>query len=95
MHHLEKNISSVNVVSMITEIRYEPPTPESEFAAVTEWLCDAGDQVAAGDDIVEVEAEKSIIPLQAPVSGVLSEIVAVVGDELSPGALVGTIEAAS
>ena len=53
------------------------------------------DRVAAGDDIVELEAEKSVIALQAPVGGVLSEIVAVVGDEINAGALVGVIKADS
>ncbi|WP_028271820.1 lipoyl domain-containing protein [Arthrobacter sp. UNC362MFTsu5.1] len=80
---------------MISEIRFEPPTPEFEFAAVSAWLCDVGDRVAAGDDIVELEAEKSVIALQAPVGGVLSEIVAVVGDEINAGALVGVIKADS
>lgn len=78
---------------MIHEIRFVPPTPESDFAAVAAWLVEVGDHVAAGDDVVEVEAEKSIFSLPAPAAGVLTEVVAAVGDELNAGDLIGVIEA--
>jgi pyruvate/2-oxoglutarate dehydrogenase complex dihydrolipoamide acyltransferase (E2) component len=65
---------------------------EMEYATVTRWLKREGDRVTAGEQIVEVEAEKVNYELEAPVSGVLESIVAVDGDELKVGGLLATID---
>ena len=59
--------------------------PEMEYATVTRWLKREGDAVAAGEPIVEIEAEKANHELDAPVSGVIESIIAVEGDEVKAG----------
>jgi 2-oxoglutarate dehydrogenase E2 component (dihydrolipoamide succinyltransferase) len=66
--------------------------PEMEYATVTRWLKQEGDAVAAGDALLELEAEKANHEVQAPVSGVLSSIVAVEGDEVKLGDTLAVIE---
>jgi 2-oxoglutarate dehydrogenase E2 component (dihydrolipoamide succinyltransferase) len=72
-----------------------PIDPEMEYATVTRWLKREGDRVTAGEQIVEVEAEKVNYELEAPVSGLLESIVAVDGDELKVGGLLATIDEGS
>jgi pyruvate/2-oxoglutarate dehydrogenase complex dihydrolipoamide acyltransferase (E2) component len=74
------------------EFSLPPIDPEMEYATVTRWLKREGDRVTAGEQIVEVEAEKVNYELEAPVSGVLESIVAVDGDELKVGGLLATID---
>ena len=69
-----------------------PIDAELEYATVTRWLKREGDNVTAGEPIVEVEAEKVNFELEAPVSGVLASIVAVDGDEVKVGGKLAMIE---
>lgn len=59
---------------------------------VVEWLKSAGDVVADGDDLVEVETEKTAFVIPAPVSGRVGTITAEAGDRLRVGELLGNIE---
>lgn len=68
-----------------------PVDPEMEYATVTRWLKQEGDRVAAGEPIVEVEAEKVNYELGAPIAGVLGSIVAVGGDEIKVGCTLAMI----
>jgi 2-oxoglutarate dehydrogenase E2 component (dihydrolipoamide succinyltransferase) len=77
------------------EFTLPPIDPEMEYATVTRWLKREGDRVTAGEQIVEVEAEKVNYELEAPVSGLLESIVAVDGDELKVGGLLATIDEGS
>ena len=65
---------------------------EMEFATVTRWYAQEGDRVTASDPLVEVEAEKATYDITAPVSGLLVEILAVTGDEVAVGSVLGMIE---
>lgn len=62
-----------------------------EVGTVLTWLKQPGDQVAEGEPIVEVEADKANHELEAPTSGTL-EIVAAEGDEVEVGGLLARIE---
>ncbi|MBZ0293199.1 MAG: 2-oxo acid dehydrogenase subunit E2 [Anaerolineae bacterium] len=55
------------------------------------WLKNVGDSVNSGDVIAEVEADKATVEVEAPTSGVLLEQRAQTGDELTEGAIIGTI----
>jgi len=77
------------------EFTLPPIDPEMEYATVTRWLKREGDRVTAGEQIVEVEAEKVNYELEAPVSDLLESIVAVDGDELKVGGLLATIDEGS
>lgn len=58
---------------------------------VVAWLVDEGVEVAAGDEIVEIETEKLNNVFEAPVGGVLRRQVAGVGTTLPIGGLIAVI----
>ena len=53
---------------------------------VVNWLRQVGDRVSAGEDLVEVETEKVLNTLTAPVSGLLAEIRVPAGETVDVGA---------
>jgi 2-oxoglutarate dehydrogenase E2 component (dihydrolipoamide succinyltransferase) len=62
-------------------------------ATVGQWLKAAGDTVKRDDVLVELETDKVSVEVSAPEDGVLSEIVANVGDTVEIGALLGRVNA--
>ena len=78
---------------MVYAFRLEQIVPEMEYATVTRWLRREGETVTAGTPLVEIEAEKANHEVDAPVSGVLTSIVAVEGDEIKLGDTMALIEA--
>jgi len=58
---------------------------------VVAWLVDEGAEVAAGDEIVEIETEKLNNVFEAPVGGVLRRQVAGVGATVPVGGLIAVI----
>jgi 2-oxoglutarate dehydrogenase E2 component (dihydrolipoamide succinyltransferase) len=77
------------------EFTLQQIVPEMEYATVTRWLKREGDAVAAGEPIVEIEAEKANHELDAPVSGVIESIIAVEGDEVKAGDTLAVIAESS
>ncbi len=59
--------------------------------AVTLWLVDEGQHVAAGDIVVEITTEKITYQVEATVSGVVLKIVVEEGDDIPIGTLIGVI----
>ncbi len=74
------------------ELRLGPLSANIEFATISEWRKAEGDGVSAGEAILEIETDKVTQEVEAPVSGTLSEIVAVEGDEVKVGALLALID---
>src|SRR6185295_17167598 len=64
-----------------------------EAVRVTRWLKNVGDTVALGEPLVEVETEKSVVEIEATVSGRLVEILVQVGQEASVGDQIARLEA--
>lgn len=64
-------------------------------ATVAKWLKKAGDAVTADETLVELETDKVTMEVNAPASGVLSEIKADVGANVAVGAILGLISASS
>jgi pyruvate dehydrogenase E2 component (dihydrolipoamide acetyltransferase) len=62
---------------------------------LVEWLVDEGAELVEGADVAEVETEKINGVVEAPAAGVLRRRVAVVGQTLPVGALLGVIADAS
>jgi pyruvate/2-oxoglutarate dehydrogenase complex dihydrolipoamide acyltransferase (E2) component len=60
---------------------------------VANWLKAKGDRVSEGEDLVEVEADKVLTTLTAPVSGTLSEILVQAGETVAVGTRLATIDA--
>ncbi|MFC2077393.1 lipoyl domain-containing protein [Candidatus Bipolaricaulota bacterium] len=59
---------------------------------VVEWLRKLGDSVTEGEDLVEVETEKTAFVVSAPMSGRLRAIAARRGERLRVGEILGEIE---
>ena len=64
-------------------------------AEVADWFAAEGDAVTEGEDLVELEAEKSTVVLPVPVTGVLERIAAPVGEVVEVSGLLGVIAAAA
>src|SRR4029434_2114047 len=63
-----------------------------EAVRVTRWLKNVGDTVRLGEPLVEVETEKSVVEIEATVSGRLVEILVQVGEEASVGTQIARLE---
>ncbi len=61
-------------------------------ATIVKWLKSVGDRVEAGETIVEVETAKSTVEIEAPASGILSEILFAEDDEVEMGVAIATIK---
>jgi pyruvate dehydrogenase E2 component (dihydrolipoamide acetyltransferase) len=61
-----------------------------EEGTILRWLKASGDEVARGDELVEIETDKANMTYEADTDGVL-EIVAAEGDTLPIGALIARI----
>ncbi len=62
-------------------------------ASVGQWLKQVGDAVQADEPIVSLETDKVAVEVPAPVSGVLTEQLAKVGETVEVGGLIARIEA--
>ena len=60
-------------------------------ATVVSWLKKAGEEVQTGENVVEMETDKAVVPVEAPVDGTLIEIVASEGTVVELGQILGTI----
>ena len=61
-------------------------------ATVACWHARPGEDVKAGDDLVEVVTDKATFNIEAPASGVLKSVAVAEGGEGAVGAVLGTIE---
>ncbi|HOS92043.1 MAG TPA: lipoyl domain-containing protein [Armatimonadota bacterium] len=76
-------------------IEVRAPDHETECTAVLGyWYKRAGDRVEAGDDLLDYDTDKATITLEAPCAGVLAEVLVPEDTPISPGQVLGTIEAA-
>jgi pyruvate dehydrogenase E2 component (dihydrolipoamide acetyltransferase) len=66
---------------------------QMEEATVTRWLKDAGDPVAKGEPLVEVETDKATMVYEAEFTGVLEEIVVQEGETAALGAVIARARA--
>jgi 2-oxoglutarate dehydrogenase E2 component (dihydrolipoamide succinyltransferase) len=78
---------------MAKEIRVPTLGESVSEATVGKWLKKAGDTVKADETLLELETDKVSIEVPSPASGILSEITVKEGDTVSPGGLLGMIEA--
>ncbi len=61
---------------------------------VTRWLKSVGETVALGEPLLEVETEKSLVEIEAAVSGRLDQILVPVGQDTKVGQQVAWVDAA-
>ncbi|MEO7273427.1 MAG: biotin/lipoyl-containing protein, partial [Vicinamibacterales bacterium] len=60
-------------------------------ARIAKWLRQEGDQVAAGDPLVELETDKIDLEVSAPQAGVLAKITRQNGEDVKVGEVLGVI----
>ena len=63
-----------------------------EEATVSFWMCEKGDSVNKGDDIIEMLTDKATFNVSAPISGVLKDILVKEGDIVKVGQKIAEIE---
>jgi len=68
-----------------------PDLGEVEEVTVVGWLKGIGDPVTEGEDLVEVETEKTTFVVPAPASGRIERIAAEEGGKVKAGGLLGEI----
>ncbi len=78
---------------MAIEIRVPTLGELISEATVGKWFKKAGDSVSADEPLVELETDKVTLEVNAPSSGVLSEIAADTGQTVAIGALLGQLSA--
>lgn len=77
---------------MGTEVRMPKGSDNMEEGTVLSWKRKAGDAVARGEVICEIEVEKAVIGVEAPVTGTLARVIAAEGETVPVGAVIGFIE---
>jgi len=64
-----------------------------DTALLVEWLAAEGDTVVEGEPIMEVETDKAVMQLDAPASGVLVDVTAAAGEDVTVGNVIARIVA--
>jgi 2-oxoglutarate dehydrogenase E2 component (dihydrolipoamide succinyltransferase) len=78
---------------MTVEVKV-PVLPESVAdATIANWHKKAGDAVTEGENLVDVETDKVVLEVPAPVTGVLTEITAPAGTTVTAKQVIGAIKA--
>jgi len=65
---------------------------DMEAGKIVSWLKNVGDSVARGEPIAEVETDKATVEMESMQSGVLAEIIAAEGAEVTVGAVIAYLE---
>jgi len=74
------------------ELRMPRLNPGMEKGIVVAWLVQQGDPVSRGQAIVQVESDKAVLDVEAPVDGHLRLVHAPKGRTVPVGALLAEIE---
>jgi len=62
-----------------------------EEGTVLQWLKSVGDEIAVGDELVEIETDKANMAYESDVAGTLTEIVAEEGETLPIGSVIAKV----
>ena len=76
---------------MASEIKMPQLGMNQDSAVIVTWLKVAGDKVALGDALLEVETDKATVEVEALAEGYLSGIQALEGDDVPVGNLIAMI----
>jgi len=69
-----------------------PKLEQTEEVTIINWLVEDGSRVSEGDEIIEVETDKAVVPVPANASGVLRLGSYKAGDVVPTEAAIATIE---
>jgi pyruvate dehydrogenase E2 component (dihydrolipoamide acetyltransferase) len=76
---------------MSSEIVMPRLSDSMEEGTILTWLKQVGDEVAVGDELVEIETDKANMAYEADVAGTLTEILASEGETLAIGAPIAVV----
>jgi pyruvate dehydrogenase E2 component (dihydrolipoamide acetyltransferase) len=62
-----------------------------ETGVLLQWLKAEGEEITAGEPLMEIETDKATVEVEAPASGVLANLTAAPGDEVPVGQVIGLI----
>ncbi len=77
---------------MAQDIRLAKLSPSMKEGLIVAWLKGEGDRVSQGEPLFQVETDKAVTEVEAPVSGVLARIVKGEGTRVPVGEVVAVIE---
>ena len=75
------------------EIRAPAEQTEGTRSQILRWLKRVGEQVSENEPLIEIETDKVTVEVAAPGSGVLREILRQEQEEITPGELLGWLDA--
>ncbi len=64
-----------------------------ETGTLIQWLKSSGDTVTKGEPLMEIETDKATVEIEAPATGILSDVTAQVGDVIPVGQRIAVIVA--
>ena len=78
-------------------MRIEVPLPDlgedaGDEATVAFWYFEVGDDVAEGDDLLEMVTDKATFQVPSPAGGRLSEVLSMEGDKVKVGQVMAILE---
>jgi pyruvate dehydrogenase E2 component (dihydrolipoamide acetyltransferase) len=79
---------------VVTQILMPRLSLTMKIGVVSTWFKQEGDSVAKGEPLVEVDTEKVVYEVEAPVDGILHKIVASEGEEVAVAGVLGLIAGA-
>src|SRR4249920_2091359 len=62
-----------------------------ETGTIVRWLIAEGQSVTKGEPLMEIETDKATVEIEAPASGILTNVTASVGDEVPVGNRIAVI----
>src|SRR6476469_8551 len=79
---------------MATDVVMPRLSDSMEEGTILRWLKSPGDEVALGEELVEIETDKANMVYEAPAGGSLIEVLAAEGDTLPIGEVIARVGAA-
>jgi pyruvate/2-oxoglutarate dehydrogenase complex dihydrolipoamide acyltransferase (E2) component len=79
---------------MAIDIIVPPLSQTMDTVVLVEWLKVVGDEIVKGEPLFVVETDKANLEIEAPVTGILQQILAVPGSEVQARSTIGVVTAA-
>jgi pyruvate/2-oxoglutarate dehydrogenase complex dihydrolipoamide acyltransferase (E2) component len=77
---------------MATKVNFPKAGMGIDEGTVVRWLKAKGERVNQGEPLVEIETAKALQEIEAPASGILTEILVPEGDTIAVNSALGVIE---
>ncbi|MGA8051630.1 MAG: biotin/lipoyl-containing protein, partial [Burkholderiales bacterium] len=77
---------------MIVEVKVPQLSESVAEATLLEWHKNEGDPVSRDENLIDIETDKVVMELPAPVDGVLTKILKSTGGAVTAGEVIATID---